>query len=53
MAEAHETVLQAIRHQHPDWVNEDGGCPNCDSYEQKLAEIWVRFEHEDEIYTVK
>ncbi len=48
LAEAHDTVLQAIRYQHPDWVDEHGTCPNCDSYEQKLAELLVRFEPEEE-----
>jgi len=25
--------------QHPDWVEPNGNCPTCDSYESRLAEL--------------
>lgn len=37
--ELQEQVHQALRAQHPDWVELNGACPTCDSYEQRLAEL--------------
>jgi hypothetical protein len=28
-----------LRLQHPDWVEPNGDCPTCDSYESRLAEL--------------
>ena len=28
-----------LRIQHPDWVEPNGDCPTCDSYESRLAEL--------------
>jgi hypothetical protein len=28
-----------LRIQHPDWVQPNGDCPTCDSYERRLAEL--------------
>jgi hypothetical protein len=28
-----------LRLQHPDWVEPNGECPTCDSYESRLAEL--------------
>ena len=28
-----------LRRQHPDWVEPDGDCPTCDSYELRLVEL--------------
>jgi hypothetical protein len=32
-----ETAYNRI--QHPDWVESNGDCPTCDSYESRLAEL--------------
>ncbi len=29
----------ALRLQHADWVEPNGNCPTCDSYESRLAEL--------------
>ena len=28
-----------LRVQHPEWVQPDGGCPICDFYEERLAQL--------------
>lgn len=28
-----------LRRQHPDWVEPNGDCPICDSYEARLADL--------------
>lgn len=35
---AHETALESIIHQNPEWVSADGSCDQCVRYEQELAE---------------
>jgi hypothetical protein len=32
-------VHNDLRLQHPDWVEPNGDCPTCDSYESRLAEL--------------
>ncbi len=32
-------VQQALRAQHPEWIEPSGDCPTCESYEQRLAEL--------------
>jgi hypothetical protein len=48
MAMAHKLrtytdLLQQIRYdlriQHPEWIQQDGECPTCDSYEERLMEL--------------
>jgi hypothetical protein len=29
----------ALRAQHPEWIDEDGNSPTCDSYEARFAEL--------------
>jgi hypothetical protein len=29
----------ALRAQHPEWIEPNGDCPTCDSYESRLAQI--------------
>jgi hypothetical protein len=38
-AELQQQIHEDLRIQHPDWVKPNGGCPNCDSYESRLAEL--------------
>jgi len=32
-------VHDALRAQHPEWVQPGGHCPTCDSYESRLVEL--------------
>jgi hypothetical protein len=37
--ELQQQIHHALRVQHPDWIEPDGNCPTCDSYESRLAEL--------------
>ena len=34
-----QQIHEDLRIQHPDWVEPNGDCPTCDSYESRLAEL--------------
>ncbi len=34
-----QEIHHALRVQHPGWVEPNGNCPTCDSYESRLAEL--------------
>ena len=34
-----QQIHHALRVQHPDWVEPNGNCPTCDSYESRLAQL--------------
>jgi hypothetical protein len=34
-----QQIHQDLRIQHPDWVEPNGDCPRCDSYESRLADL--------------
>jgi hypothetical protein len=34
-----QEIYDSLRVQHPDWVEPDGSCPTCESYESRLAEL--------------
>jgi hypothetical protein len=34
-----QEIHDALRVQHPDWIEPNGNCPTCDSYESRLAEL--------------
>jgi hypothetical protein len=34
-----QQIHNDLRIQHPDWVEPNGDCPTCDSYESRLAEL--------------
>jgi hypothetical protein len=38
-SELQQQIHQDLRVQHPDWVEPNGKCPTCDSYELRLAEL--------------
>jgi hypothetical protein len=42
-----QQIHHALRVQHPDWVEPNGNCPTCDSYESRLAEL-LGLSHLDE-----
>lgn len=41
--DAYNGLLQQIRNdlrrQHPEWIEPDGCCPTCDSYEARLLKL--------------
>jgi hypothetical protein len=39
IAELQQQIRHDLRVQHPEWVEPNGGCPKCDSYESRLAEL--------------
>ncbi len=38
-SELQQQIHQDLRVQHPEWVEPNGDCPTCDSYEVRLAEL--------------
>ena len=38
-SELQRQIHEDLRVQHPDWVEPNGDCPTCDSYESRLAEL--------------
>jgi hypothetical protein len=32
-------IHQALRKEHPEWIQPDGECPTCEAYESRLAEL--------------
>jgi len=38
-SELQQQIHEDLRIQHPDWVEPNGSCPTCDSYESRLAEL--------------
>ena len=37
--ELQQQIHEDLRIQHPDWVEPNGDCPTCDSYESRLVEL--------------
>jgi hypothetical protein len=41
--DSYSTLLQQIRHdlrvQHPEWIQSNGQCPMCESYEARLIRM--------------
>jgi len=38
-AQLQQQIHDALRVEHPEWVQPNGDCPTCDSYESRLAEL--------------
>jgi hypothetical protein len=34
-----QQIHDALRVQHPEWIEPTGDCPTCESYESRLAEL--------------
>ena len=32
-------IHNALREQHPEWIEQNGDCPTCESYESRFAEL--------------
>jgi hypothetical protein len=41
--ELRKQIHDDLRVQHPEWVEPNGGCPKCDSYEARLIELLDTF----------
>jgi hypothetical protein len=37
-------IHDALREQHPEWVQPNGDCPTCESYESRFAELLELFQ---------
>ena len=38
-----QEIHGALREQHPEWVQPNGDCPTCESYESRFAELLGKF----------
>jgi hypothetical protein len=38
-AELQRQIHDALRAEHPEWIQPNGDCPTCESYESRLAEL--------------
>jgi len=43
IAKLRQQIHDDLRIQHPEWVEPDGECRKCDSYESRLAELLESF----------
>jgi hypothetical protein len=41
-------IHHALRVQHPEWIEPNGECPTCESYESRLAELLALSSHSNE-----
>ena len=37
-------IHDALREQHPEWIEQNGDCPTCESYESRFAELLTIFQ---------
>jgi hypothetical protein len=37
--ELQRQIHDALRVEHPEWIEPNGDCPTCESYESRLAEL--------------
>jgi hypothetical protein len=37
-------IHDALREQHPEWIEQNGDCPTCKSYESRFAELLNLFQ---------
>jgi hypothetical protein len=37
-------IHDALREQHPEWIEKNGDCPTCESYESRFAELLTIFQ---------
>lgn len=42
-AELQQQMRDALREQHPEWIEPDGDCPTCHIYESRFAELLAVF----------
>ena len=37
-------IHNALREQHPEWIEQNGDCPTCESYESRFVELLNLFQ---------
>jgi hypothetical protein len=42
-SELRQQIHDDLRIQHPEWIEPNGECPTCDSYESRLMELLDTF----------
>jgi hypothetical protein len=40
-------IHDALRQQHPEWIEKNGDCPTCESYESRFAELLKLFQSQE------
>ena len=43
-AQLQHQIHDALREQHPEWIEKNGDCPTCESYESRFAELLTIFQ---------
>ncbi len=43
-AELQEQLHRDLMAQHPEWIDAEGNCPTCESYDRRLAELISSFQ---------
>jgi hypothetical protein len=43
-ADLQKQLHRDLMAQHPEWVDANGDCPTCDSYDRRLAELITAFQ---------
>jgi len=43
-AELQEQLHRDLMAQHPEWIDAEGNCPTCESYDRRLAELIASFQ---------
>jgi hypothetical protein len=43
-ADLQKQLHRDLMAQHPEWIEADGDCPTCESYDRRLAELITVFE---------
>ena len=43
-ADLQEQLHRDLVAQHPEWIDANGDCPTCDSYDRRLAELITTFQ---------
>jgi hypothetical protein len=50
--ELQRQIHDDLRIQHPDWIQPNGDCPSCDSYELRFAELLARTQRSNAVRMV-
>ena len=46
--ELQHQIHDALREQHPEWIEQNGDCPTCESYESRFAELLNIFQSREQ-----
>jgi len=41
-------IHDALREQHPEWIEQNGDCPTCESYESRFVELLAIFQSREQ-----